>query len=222
MSLLRRLSLALCGLLFACDRAPEAARDLGSAGPDMSQPLELCQPPEPSICNPANPGSVVRGVVRFEPAHFQSGQAVTLVVLLKHQVIAVASEATTGGHMHAYKSFDVDDVASGKVEFSIDLCELGTAMWSEENCGFNLITILDEDGSNNPRRGAPAWAAQAGELVKMTPLSISCRSGSPCLDIVADCVDGDACTTFEPPVDCTCAAERCPSDDALCVAPTHH
>ena len=37
------------------------------------------------------------------------------------------------------------------------------------------------------------------------------------LEITADCVDGEACTTYEASKNCSvCAADSCASDDALC------
>jgi hypothetical protein len=128
-----------------------------------------------------------------------------------------AKESSQGGHPHAYKTFVVKDVAKGEVSFALDMCELGTAMYSEENCGFNLVVMLDEDGSNDPdANGTTAMIPQNGELVKMTPIDVSCHKPSPCMTIQADCAGGDSCTTFAALKVCKCGAQTCTSDDTIC------
>jgi hypothetical protein len=170
-----------------------------------------------SLCTPANPGSVIRGVVHFDKAHYASGKKPTLRVFLHHQWTLLKGEEKHGGHPHAYTSSTDVDLDAGLARFTLDLCELGTAMWSEENCGFNLVVILDEDGNNDPDvEGMLALVPHAGELVKMVPLEVSCHAASPCLDITADCADGDACTTYTPITSCKCSPDACPSDDAYC------
>lgn len=194
--------------------------DAGADPPpaDAAPATDACGAVPKSQCKPANPGSVVRGVVRFDPAHY-AGKNVkpVLRVFLHHQFVLQASEAKQGGHPHAFDSFTNVDMEKGEARFTIDLCELGTAMWSEENCGFNLVAMLDEDGSNDPYKiGQTAFLPQKGELVGMTPLEISCHKPSSCLEIKADCDGGDTCTTYTPITKCACAADSCPSDDAIC------
>jgi hypothetical protein len=132
-------------------------------------------------------------------------------------MVLQTSEAKQGGHPHAWASFPDVDTVKGEARFSIDLCELGPAMWSEENCGFNLVVMIDQNGSNDPDAdGITALVPDKGELVKMVPLDISCRKPSTCLQITADCTDGDTCTTYTPPKTCACAADSCKSPSAFC------
>jgi hypothetical protein len=169
-----------------------------------------------SKCKPANEGSIVRGVVKFDPTKLKAGAKPSLRVFLHHQVLAVDEEAKLGGHPHTYDSYDVD-MEKGEARFQLDLCLFGTAMYSEENCGFNIVAMIDDDGGNDPdARGQTALIPRKGKLVKMVPVEVSCHKTSPCLEITADCLDGDACTTFEPTTQCACAASSCPSDDRLC------
>lgn len=180
-------------------------------------PADACGAVPKSQCTPANPGSVIRGIVKFDPKRYAGKKAPTLVLYLHHQIVVSPREAAQGGHPHAYKKVEVKDVTKGEAPFSLDLCEFGTAMYSEENCGFNLVAMLDEDGGNDPDNGATSMIPRKGQLVKMTPLDISCHKPSPCLTIQADCVDGDACTTFSPLKACKCSAQqKCPSDDKVC------
>jgi len=203
----------------ACSSASPG--DVGDAAtPETSTPVTLtCADPPASKCSPKNAGSVVRGVVSFDPSHFSPGQKVNLAIWLYHQIVMSPDEAANGGHPHAFKYVKDVDVTAGQLQFDIDLCELGTAMYSEEDCGFNLVVMLDENGNNDPdANGAAAMKATVGELVKMTPLNISCHTDSQCLSIVADCTEGSVCTT-ETPLEisqCKCAADSCPSDSIIC------
>jgi hypothetical protein len=93
------------------------------------------------------------------------------------------------------------------------MCDDGE-MWSEENCDYGLLAVLDVNGNNFdgstqlPDAGEPA--------TRYAPLDLSCEGESPCLDIVLDCLDGASCVTFTPPRVCACADESCGSDYALC------
>ncbi len=194
--------------------ADESAEEREDAGvvPAPRAP-DACGAVARSLCKPANEGSVVRGIVRFDGS--KVGAGAKLRVFLHHQVTLSGKESTFGGHPHAFDSFPLD-LAKGEARFTIDLCLFGTAMWSEENCGFNVVVMIDDDGLNDPDRGSSALVPRKGKLVKMAPLDISCHEPSPCLELFADCTDGEACTTFTPPTKCTCAADACPSEDALC------
>jgi hypothetical protein len=176
---------------------------------------DACGAVKKSKCKPANEGSVVRGVVKFDPSKVKASATTALRVFLHHQYVANDAEEKLGGHPHAYKSYDVD-MEKGEARFSLDLCEFGTAMWSEENCGFNIVAMIDDDGKNDPDLGPKAMIPRAGKLVKMAPVEVSCHKTSPCLEITADCVEGEGCTTFKGLKECACAADSCPSDDAVC------
>jgi hypothetical protein len=181
-------------------------------------PAITCAPPPTSMCKTPNPGSVIRGVARFDPSLVPEGTTANLAIFLHHRITVTAREAKIGGHPHAYKYIRRIDTSTGAVPFSIDLCQLGTAMYSEENCGFNLVVMLDLNGSNDPNKGSIAMTPQVGEAVAIKPLDVSCRGDSQCLDLELKCMDGEACTTFVPTTqaECKCAATSCPSDDKLC------
>jgi len=202
---------------------PPPAAPAGDDQPDPppakppAPPPAACGAVAKSKCSPANPGSVVRGLVKFDPAHYAGKSKPTLRVFMHHQFVMRADEGKTGGHPHAFVSSDDVDMDKGVAKFSIDLCELGTAMYSEENCGFNIIALLDENGNNDPdTKGEPAFIPDKGELMKMTPVNVSCKTASQCLEIVADCADGSTCTTYTPVTTCKCSANKCPSDDKIC------
>jgi len=207
---LAALSLAACSSAPAAVSAPAA-----DAGADVAASMVQCAPPAPSKCTPANEGSVVRGVVTFDPSHYAAGAKVSLSIALNHQFVLFKNEKLSGGHPHAFGYLKDVDVSKGAIPFSIDLCDLGVAMWSEENCGFNLVAILDETGDNDPNGSASRTPAK-GELAGMIPLDISCHAPSPCVEIKAQCADGYSCVTYEPPTTCACKTNGCPSDDQIC------
>lgn len=226
---LRRPAIAAALCLFGCSSSPTDPNGPPDAGADDAQTVDVaieaaqteCAPAPASKCSPQEAGSVVRGVVTFDTSRYHAGQKVNLAVFLYHQWTFDSSEATIGGHPHAYEYIKNIDVTAGKVAFSIDDCELGVAMYSEENGPFNLVVMLDENGDNDPSVGESALTPTKGELVKMTPLSISCHGDSQCLSITADCVDGTACTTYTPIAmsSVVCAADSCPSQSSVCQAP---
>src|SRR5262245_23565358 len=49
--------------------APSSETTDGGDG-DVARPLDACGAVRKSKCNPANEGSVVRGIVKFDPTHF--------------------------------------------------------------------------------------------------------------------------------------------------------
>jgi hypothetical protein len=194
------------------------ANDAGEAG---ALPTPTCgAPPAASHCK--NEGSWVRGVVYFDPSHFAQGATPMLRLSLRHGFVLVKGEEKIGGRLHAYKSIRVKDVSAGQVEFALDMCDLGTAMWSEENGSFHLVASLDENGNNDlddatsnedaVTRGTP----DPGELTKMIDVDVSCNAPSPCVALQLDCVDGAACTTITPLKTCAKKTPGCASDDAWC------
>lgn len=188
---------------------------------DVATPQLACVTPVPtSKCTTPTDSSVIRGVVTFDPTHFSDGENVNLALYLYHQWTMDPSEATIGGHPHAYKYIKGVDVTTGQLAFDIDLCELGVAMYSEENGGFNLVVMLDENKDNDPTRGESALTPTKGELVKLTPLDVSCHGDSQCLQITADCTGGTQCTTYAPISmnSVVCASDKCPSESVVCHA----
>jgi hypothetical protein len=223
LSLRKPVAASLLLLSAACSSPPDQnAQD--AATPDVApadvavQQLACVTPVPTSKCTSPTPSSVIRGVVTFDPTHFSDGQNVNLALYLYHQWTMAPNEATIGGHPHAYKYIKGVDVTTGQLAFDIDLCELGVAMYSEENCGFNLVVMLDENNDNDPARGEYALTPTKGELVKLTPLDVSCHGDSQCLQITADCTDGTKCTTFTPITmeSCVCASNKCPSESVVC------
>jgi len=199
------------------DESTPPAPPPATPAPPAAQPPDACGTVPKSQCMPANQGSIVRGIVKFDPMYYAGKSKPVLRVFLFHQWTLIQGEEKTGGHPHAFASFPDVDMGKGEVSFDIDLCELGTAMWSEENCGFNIVVLLDENGSNDPyTKGQTAFIPEKGELVKMVPVDISCHAPSQCLQVTADCADGDTCTTYTPITSCKCAANACPSDDKYC------
>ena len=121
---------ALSAFLFACSSAPTAATaPAADAGSDVA-PTAQCAAAAPSKCAVPNQGSVVRGRVTFDSSHFAAGAKVSLSIALNHQFALFKNEKLSGGHPHGTVYLKDVDVSSGAVPFSIDLCELGVAMWS--------------------------------------------------------------------------------------------
>jgi hypothetical protein len=170
-----------------------------------------------SMCTTKSASSIVRGVVTFDPPSLAGKTNVTLRVFMNHQFIVKADEAQEGGHPHAWVSVPNVDVTKGSVDFAIDLCEFGTAMYSEEDCGFNIVTLFDTDGSHDPDKyGIPALIPKVGDLVKMTPVNVSCHQPSQCLAVTADCTAGSTCVTYTGLTSCKCTTPSCPSDSVIC------
>ena len=157
-----------------------------------------------------------------QKAHFAGKtEKPVLRLVLRHAFTLMKGEEEIGGRLHAFKSIPVDAPESGEVPFAIDMCELGTAMWSEENGGFHLVMILDEDGNNDIEEATSAAEATAksvagpNELVKMVDVDVSCHAATACLDVTIDCT-GEACTKITPMESCAAKTPGCKSDDTFC------
>jgi hypothetical protein len=205
------------------DDAPDAASPpdpTDDAGAAADAATSACAaPPSASTCGDS---AWVRGIAHFDPSHFAPGAAPILRVVLRHEFIEVAGEEKIGGRLHMYTSIPVTDIASGKQEFAIDMCGLGTAMWSEENSTFHLVLIFDENGDNNlddatsNEDAITIGTPTTGELTSMTDVDISCNAPSACLDITSTCTTGASCLTFEPIKSCTKKTPACKSDSVFC------
>lgn len=103
------------------------------------------------------------------------------------------------------------DLAAGPVEFAFDMCE-GGEMWSEENCEYNLIAILDQDGSNS----ASSFLADPGEPAHREVIDLSCHTESPCFEFKLECLDGKECVKFDEEATCACADASCASPIVTC------
>lgn len=216
---------------FACSGAPPAA-DAGvevpdaaveevDAGVDAGLPTPVCAPAtSTSRCGES---AIIRGVAHFDPTRVPTGVQPVLRLALRHSFAILLGEDEIGGRLHMYKSVPVTSVASGAVAFELDLCALGTAMWSEENGPFHVIGILDFNKNNNLDRAmsnADAFSmshSDMGEPAGVTDVNVSCHQPSSCVSLQLDCVTGTACTTITPITSCTKQTPSCPSDDTFCL-----
>ncbi len=201
--------------------APTATdTDAGGGEPDAAPAPQCGTPSTRSACG--NDGAWVRGTVRFDAARFPKGSAPVLRVTLRHQFVLKKGEEAIGGRLHGWKNVPIKKPESGAVTFAIDMCAMGTAMWSEENDAFNLVLHIDEDGSNNldeAQTNADVLrlaAPDKGELVKLVKVNVSCHAPPACVDVTLDCQDGTACTTIDPMKSCTKQGPGCKSDDSFC------
>lgn len=190
------------------------------AGARKDASAYTCDPPPNSKCKESNPGSVVRGVIRFDPGRIGDVTKSGVALFLRHPWTLRKGENTIGGRLHANVYLKDQDLTTGSIPFTIDMCEYGTAMWSEENGDFNLVAILDYNGDNNIDTTTlgeiPAQTPTMGELTGMTQVRVSCHADSPCVTIQADCDKGAECTTFTPFTKVKCDPNTCPSDDSFC------
>lgn len=151
--------------------------------------------------------SIVRGAVRLADG-LDGPTTGDLYLALTHDLY----DGQLGGGYHTHTV--MRDVDLGEpVEFAIDMCADGADMWSEDNCGYGLVVVLDQDGDQDgdkilPDPGEPA--------TRVGDLWLSCAEEPPCLDVVLDCVDGESCARFTEPASCECAEPACPSIVALC------
>ncbi len=213
---------ALAGCSSATGTSPTDAGPTADAAADSAADAGLVCDPPPRASKCGNEGSWIRGVVRFDPSHYAAGAKPILRLTLRHKFVLVAGEENIGGRLHMFQSTKLTDWSSGVVPFAIDMCGLGTAMWSEENGTFNLIASIDENANNNLALATTNEDAitiatiDPGELTKMVPVDVSCNAPSACLDIKLDCTDGSKCTTITPMASCTKKTPGCTSDDEFC------
>ena len=181
------------------DSAPTGGHDSAAYEPE-------CADPGPSACG--NEASILRGTVRLAPGLKPKNTTGDLYIALAHEAYAGGQ----GGGFHWDTTVHDVDLSAGPVPFELDMCQ-GGEMWSEDNCSYGLVVVLDANGNN----GAHWFLPDEGEPSTRVPgLTVSCTGESPCLDVVLDCVDGDTCVTFAEQA-CQCADETCNSDYALCM-----
>jgi hypothetical protein len=194
--------------------------DGGATATDDAGPADMCAPaPKKSGCS--NESSWVRGTAHWDPSHFKAGApAPVMRVSLRHGFSLVAGEEKIGGRLHAYSTFKIDP-KTGEAPFSVDMCDFGTAMWSEENGTFHLVLMIDENGNNNldnatSNEDAIALATpDPTELQAMVDVDVSCHAPSQCMDVKLDCT-GTTCLTITPIKSCKKKTPSCKSDDAFC------
>ncbi|MFT4625226.1 MAG: hypothetical protein ACI8PZ_003894 [Myxococcota bacterium] len=172
---------------------------------ETTVPELVCDPPGPSACG--SEGSMIRGQVRVAPGT-EGDLTGDVFIGLTHEWLGNGEE---GGFPHISATYPGVDLAQGPVEFEFDMCD-GGEMWSEENCSYQLIVILDQDGDQALENMVPG----KNELVgRVADLYVSCDVESPCLDVVLDCT-GPKCTRFDDPGQCACSAFSCDSDIVTC------
>jgi len=167
-------------------------------------------PPEPecdldvdSACG--NDASVVQGQVRLEEGLTTETEG-NLYLALNHEAYAGA----IGGGYHIFDVIrDVD--LSEPVPFALDMCA-GGAMWSDTNCTYTLIAILDLNEDQSAENALPDAGEPTGRAVDIT---LSCDGEAPCLDVVLDCVDGADCASFTD-AECSCDPQGCSSITSIC------
>ena len=131
-----------------------------------------------------------------------------LVVLLNHTELGAGA---AGGVPHWGVEVDAVDLRAAPEEVQLDMCMNGE-MWSEENCGYQLIVILDKNDNNGMSNALP----DPGEPAMAIPLELSCNGPPPCLDVELDCLDGSTCAAV-PEAVCTCELPRtCGSPIVAC------
>lgn len=188
------------------------------AGSVVADAAPACAAPKKSGCGLE--GSWITGVAHFDPAKVKNATTSRLRVALRHGFSLIAGEEKVGGRLHAYSSFKVD-VAKGEVAFSVDMCDLGTAMWSEENGAFHLVLFIDENGNNDLDTASSNEDAiviatpDSTEIQAMVDVTVSCHTGAQCLDVKLDCT-GPSCLTIAPIKDCKKTTPGCKSADSFC------
>lgn len=175
-------------------------------------------PPSKSTCGES---AWVRGTAHFDPTLLKAGSKPILRVVLRHGFTMVKGEETIGGRLHAFTSIPVKDPSTGEVPFAIDMCGLGTSMWSEENGAFHLVLILDENDDNDLDRATSnedsvvIGTPSKGEYVKMMDVDVSCKGSAACVDVKLDCT-GASCLTFQPMKSCAKKLPGCGSESSFC------
>ncbi|MCO4772990.1 MAG: hypothetical protein KDA24_23355 [Deltaproteobacteria bacterium] len=202
----RVLCLSACLLLClsACNASSDDDDD-ATAAPAVYVPE--CGPPMQGACD--NEASIVRGTVRLGESLIGEDPEGDLIISLTHLRLGGGAG---GGFFHAQTVIEDVDLSAGPVPFQLDMCS-GGAMYSEENCEYNLIAVLDRNGN-----GSGAITPDDGEPTgRIGDLSVSCGGDAPCVDLVLDCTDGLDCVAFEDPSEtCSCASDACESIYAAC------
>jgi hypothetical protein len=154
-----------------------------------------------SVCGAQQ--SIVRVVAKLKAG--MPDASGNLLIKLYHLRLGNGS---TGGAFHTETRKDSVTIGAAKpVEVHFDMCS-GSAMWSEENCEFNLWAFVDKNGNNRLDPGEPA----ARKVV-----SLSCHAAGPaCHTLELGCTSGMSCVSFTSPGTCSCSTPSCNSDVKTC------
>ncbi len=186
-----------------------AGTSAGSVGTDGDTDTEgpRCEAQATSLCG--TQASIIRGTVELPEGETSEGN---LVLALMHRRYG---NPGVGGHPHWMWTFPQVDL-SEPYTFEIDMCEGNAVMWSEENCEYNLIALLDGN-ANNGLSGSQGAVPDLAEPTAVHVLDLSCNAEGPtCVALTLECVDGAACVTYDDPGECPCAEDACPSEAAIC------
>ena len=199
-------------IVLACTETanPPGQTRVDSAPPGATAPEKLSECEEPTIASLCdNAASLVQGLVTL-PEGEASGDLVLAMMHRRH------GSPEAGGHPHWFWQFDDVSLSSSEpLPFTIDMCEGNAEMWSEENCEYNLVALLDADGDNG--WGAARAVPDPGEPSAVATFDLSCHAEGPtCVQLELGCTDGAACVLYESPGACECAEESCPSEAGLC------
>jgi len=181
----------------------------GGADSSSGEPSPACEATGDSVCG--NPASLIHGAVRL-PAGMEPAEG-DLVIELMHRRYG---SPANGGHPHQiWRQPNVTVSADALVEFDVDMCDANASMWSEENCEYNLIVILDR---NSDTALAPdSLAPDVDDPTAVEVFNLSCHATGPtCFELELSCLGGAACVTYEAPPACECAADSCASEAAIC------
>lgn len=191
--------LALCALALSCGETPATDDDDAAPLPFVAEcsAIEVAQ----TLCttHPGNPGAYLRGQVALSDELLATLEDTTgdLQIILTHSNLGGAE---AGGFLHTATSVSNVDLADGPVDFAFDMCA-GGEMFSEENCAYNVIAILDQNGNNGPNDYVPDEGEPAFRLGEVW---VSCETASPCLTLELDCTAGADCVAYEDPGNCAC------------------
>jgi hypothetical protein len=210
---LTRPTLSILLLLGACApgdvaEKPDAADT--STAPDSDASEEVAWPaPGESACG--NPASRIQIAVTVPNAPAATGD---IVVALLHRRMGSPED---GGHPHYLWTFEDQPLdATVPTVVEVDMCDGNAIMWSEENCEYNLVVLVDGDGDNG-LRGARRAVPDTGEPTSVQVFEQSCHhDGSYRFELSLDCVDGEACVAYEAAPECACAEPACDSEAAIC------
>lgn len=203
-----RTALPLLALLFAC--APvEPTKEVAESSD--SSPEAGVGWPEPGESACGNPASRIQIAVTVPTPPAATGD---IVVALLHRRMG---SPDNGGHPHYLWTFadqPLDPTTPTVVE--VDMCDGNAVMWSEENCEYNLVVLVDGDGDNG-LRGARGAVPDTGEPSAVQVFEQSCHhDGAYQFELSLDCVDGDACVVYEEEPECACTEPACASEAAIC------
>ena len=122
-----------------------------------------------------------------------------------------------GGHPHwVWRFTDQPLSATAPTFFEVDMCQGNAIMWSEENCEYNLIVMVDENG-NNGLTSANLARPDDGEHAAMAVFNQSCHhEGAYQLELTLDCTAGTDCVTYQAEAECECVTPERPSESGIC------